>query len=340
MNGTVEPTGQLWSRSPLVLRPRLSFRPRLLRTAALLAALFALPGLTLPAQDLRIGLMPAVDSIPLLVAQDQGYFADEGITVELQIFRNQLYRETALQTNAIDGSVSDLINAVYNWQSGSGIKVGSITDGHFSLVTAPNSSIRTIADWNRASAVDTGLLENSIIYYVAERMLQNAGGATDRINLITTLQVPARMEMVVAGRIEAALLPEPVTRIAVAQGARVLVDTSGMAQTPGVLLFTQRAQSRKAGEIAALYRGYNRAVAALNRNPDSFRQAIVRLGEFPPAVEQSMVIPTYQQARPPTPEEVADVVAWMAEKGLIGGSPATPAYHQIVETGLIGPGGP
>jgi NitT/TauT family transport system substrate-binding protein len=170
--------------------------------------------------------MPAVDSIPLLIAQDQGYFADEGITVELQIFRNQLYRETALQTNAIDGSVSDLINAVYNWRSGSGIMVGSITDGHFSLVTAPDSPIRTIPDWNRSSSVDTGLLENSIIFYVAERMLERAGGSTDAITLVTTMQVPARMEMVVAGRIEAALLPEPVTRIAVAQGARVLADTS------------------------------------------------------------------------------------------------------------------
>jgi NitT/TauT family transport system substrate-binding protein len=305
------------------------------RFAVLLLLVFS-AGL-IEAQDLTIGLMPAVDSIPLLVAQDQGYFADEGIEVELQIFRNQLYRETALQTNAIDGSVSDLINGVYNWRSGSGIRVGSITDGHFSLVVAPDSPIRSIADWNRASSVDTGLLENSIIFYVAERMLESAGGTTEAINLVTTMQVPARMEMVVAGRIEAALLPEPITRIAVAQGARVLVDTSRLDQTPGVLLFTERARSRKGDEIAALYRGYNRAVAAINADPDRFRPAIIRLGEFPPAVERSMVIPTYQPARPPSPAEVADVTAWMVEKGLID---AAPAYREIVATGLIPPGSP
>lgn len=302
-----------------------------------MVVLLIFSGLAVPAQDLTIGLMPAVDSIPLLVAQDQGFFTEEGITVELEIFRNQLYRETALQTNAIDGSVSDLINAVYNWRSGSGIKVASITDGHFSLVTAPNSSIRTIEDWNRASSVDTGLLENSIIYYVAERMLESAGGSTDNINLITTLQVPARMEMVVAGRIEAALLPEPVTRIALAQGARVLADTTSLAQTPGVLLFTERARTRKGAEIAALYRAYNRAVTAINDDPDSFRPAIIRLGEFPPAVEKTMVSPTYQPARPPAPGEVQDVTRWMVRKGLIDG---VPGYDQLVETGLIGPGAP
>ncbi len=290
--------------------------------------------LTLPAgaQDLRIGLMPSVDSIPLLVAADQGFFSDEGVTVELEIFRNQLYRETALQTNALDGSVSDLINAVYNWRSNSGIKVGSITDGHFSLVVAPNSSIRTVEDWNAASSVSTGLLENSIIYYVAERMLQNAGASPARIDLVTTLQVPARMEMVVAGRIEAALLPEPVTRIALSQGARELVDTSGLAQTPGVLLFTERARSQKGSEIAALYRAYNRAVAAINDNPDSFRAAIVSLGEFPPTVEKTMVIPTYQPARPPSQEEVSDVVEWMVGKGLVA---TTPPYNEVVDTDLI-----
>jgi NitT/TauT family transport system substrate-binding protein len=295
------------------------------------------PAGLIPAQDLSIGLMPAVDSIPLLIAQDQGYFADEGITVELQIFRNQLYRETALQTNAIDGSVSDLINAVYNWRSGSGIMVGSITDGHFSLVTAPDSPIRTIPDWNRSSSVDTGLLENSIIFYVAERMLESVGGSTDAINLVTTMQVPARMEMVVAGRIEAALLPEPITRIAVAQGARVLADTSMLEQTPGVLLFTERARARKGDEIAALYRAYDRAVAAINADPDAFRPAIIRLGEFPPAVERTMVIPTYQPARPPSPGELADVTAWMVGKGLIDDQPS---YNEIVATNLTAPGSP
>lgn len=279
------------------------------------------------AEDLKIGLMPAVDSIPLLIAADQGFFEEEGVEVELQMFRNQLYRETALQTNDIDGSISDLVNAIYNWRNETGIRVASITDGHFALVTAPRSGIRTIEDWNNARRVDVGLLENSIIYYVAERMLEAAGGDPAKINLIKTLQVPTRMEMVAAGRIEAGLLPEPITQVAVARGANTLVDTSVMEQTPGVLLFTAQALETKGEEIRALYRAYDRAVAALNRAPDSFRPAIVRLGEFPPTVEQSMEIPRYQPARPPRREELADVAAWMISKGLIT---EPPPYQAVV----------
>ena len=299
---------------------------------ALFGAIVFLSSASVAAQDLKIGLMPAVDSIPLLIAQEQGFFEDEGIDVELRMFRNQLYRETALQTNGIDGSVSDLINAVYNWRNRTGVQVGSITDGHFALLTAADSGLTTIAKWNRRDSVAVGLLENSIIYYVAERMLEAGGGKTETIELVTTLQVPTRMEMVVAGQIEAALLPEPVTRIAEARGSNILLDSSVLEQTPGVLLFTERARREKNEEIRALYRAYNRAVEAINADPDSFRSAIVRLGEFPPTVEKSMVIPTYERARRPTAVELSDVTDWMVEKGLIE---SRPSYSAVVASGLL-----
>ncbi|MFW6223551.1 MAG: ABC transporter substrate-binding protein [Spirochaetota bacterium] len=282
-------------------------------------------------ESLTIGLMPAVDSLPLLIAQEEGYFAEEGVSVDLRMFRNQLYRETALQTNEIDGSISDLVNAVYAWRNGTGLRVGSITDGHFALLSSPGSSIRTIEDWERAGSIKVGLLENSIIYYVAERMLEAAGGSPERIELVTTMQVPARMEMLLAGRIEAALLPEPISRVAVARGAHVIVESDILEQTPGVLIFTHEALREKRAEIRALYRAYDRAVAELNDRSDELREAIVRLGEFPSAVEQSMVIPEYGPARRPSDAEFGDVVDWMISKGLIT---EDPAYDEV----MAGPG--
>jgi NitT/TauT family transport system substrate-binding protein len=278
-------------------------------------------------QSLTIGLMPAVDSIPLLIAGELGYFEEEGVDVELRMFRNQLYRETALQTNDIDGSISDLVNAVYAWRNGTGLRVGSITDGHFALLTAPGSAIRSLEQWEESERVGVGLLENSIIYYVAERMLEAAGASPARIDLVTTMQVPTRMEMLVASQLEAALLPEPVARVAAARGAHLLLESSVLEQTPGVLIFTAQALREKRSEIRALYRAYDRAAAELNRRADELRPAIVRLGEFPPLVEDTMVIPEYGPSRRPTRAELTDVVTWMLEKGLIG---ERPGYDEIV----------
>ncbi|MFP4377094.1 MAG: ABC transporter substrate-binding protein, partial [Spirochaetales bacterium] len=64
---------------------------------------------------LTVGIMPAVDSIPIIVAQEAGFFADEGLTVTIELFRDQLYREASLQSNRIDATVSDLVNAIRSW---------------------------------------------------------------------------------------------------------------------------------------------------------------------------------------------------------------------------------
>ena len=307
-----------------------------LRVVFLLSACALISPIGLAAQTLRVGMMPAVNSIPLIVAQAEGYFAAEGVTVELEMFHNQLYRETALQTGRIDGSVSDLINAVNAVSGGFAVQVTSITDGLFGLVTAPNSRIRSIADWKAPAtrSVRVGLLRDSIIFYSAERMLQAHGADPATIVPVTTLQVPTRMEMVVAGQIEAAMLPEPITRVAMARGAHLITDSSVMEQTPGVLLFTPQAMQTKLPQIRAFYRAYNRAIEAVNADPDRFRSLIVTAGGFPPMVEQTMIIPRFQPARVPSEAEFLDVVNWMREQNLLT---TAPTHRAVVTAAALSP---
>lgn len=87
--------------------------------------------------ELKVGLMPAYNSIPLIVAEKGGFFAAERVQVELVPFSSQLNRETALQTGAIDGTISDMINAVQAWSKGFGARVTSVSEGSFSLLSAP-----------------------------------------------------------------------------------------------------------------------------------------------------------------------------------------------------------
>ena len=58
--------------------------------------------------SLKIGLMPAVDAAPMLLAEKKGYFQELGMTVELEIFTNAQNRQSALQTYVIDGAMTDL----------------------------------------------------------------------------------------------------------------------------------------------------------------------------------------------------------------------------------------
>lgn len=301
----------------------------------LLITLFSpLPLLGSPAAEpdglrgLRIGIMPAVDSVPLIVADAEGYFAEEGLEVELEVFRSQLNREAALQAGSIDATVSDLVNAIRSWENGADYRVLTATDGHFSLVVGPSSGIADAAEWpEEPNSVATGLLEDSIIYYTAVRMMQKAGRNPETLKIVPTLQIPVRVELLLAGDLEAAVLPEPVTRLATAGGARVVFDSSSLSWTPGVVIATGRALREKPRELEALLRAYDRGVAAVNQNPDRYRQTIVEAAALPPATTGTMVLPTYRAAAVPRDEQVADVAEWMASEGLIE---AFPTHEDIV----------
>ncbi|MFP4114237.1 MAG: ABC transporter substrate-binding protein [Spirochaetales bacterium] len=279
-------------------------------------------------EPLTIGLMPAVDSIPLIVADHEGYFVDEGLTVTLEVFRDQVYREAALQSNTIDGAVSDLVNAIRAWSNDADYRVLASTQGVFSIVTAPDSGLEQLDDWPEApDTVETGMLADSIVNYAATRMLEAVSLDPSRVEIVPTTQIPVRMEMVAAGELEAAVLPEPVTRMAVGSGAHELVSTDVLDRTPGVLIVTGRAVEEKGTALDTLLRAYNRAVEAVNADPDSYRSLIVERLAFPPPTAATMRIPTYRPAALPTPEQVADVGSWMRDRGLVD---SLPPHRDIV----------
>lgn len=299
-----------------------------LRASALLAAVVPLAA----APALRVGLMPALNSAPLVVADRAGYFADEGIEVELELFTSQLNRETALQAGRIDGTVSDLINAIQAWARGFPVRVTSASQGVFSLLAAPDAGPATLDAWKAAGrTVSTGLLENSTVYYVAERALERAGIEARTIALVPVAQVPARAELLLAGRLEAAVLPEPLAALAVLRGARRLADSADDDAASGVILFRQRVILERGDELRAFYRAYDRAAAALNADPAAWRATVVAACQFPAETEAVLRFPRYRPAYLPGEEDVRDVASWMAGHGLIT---SAPAWADIVTAGF------
>ena len=79
--------------------------------------------------SLKVGLMPAVDAAPILLAEKNGYFEEAGLTVELQLFNNAQDRQSALQTLSIDGAITDLIALAANVDGGFDIKATTMTNG-------------------------------------------------------------------------------------------------------------------------------------------------------------------------------------------------------------------
>ena len=52
---------------------------------------------------LNFGAMGSIDAVPLVIAQENGYFKEEGLNVNLEMFTAAKDRDAALQAGQLDG---------------------------------------------------------------------------------------------------------------------------------------------------------------------------------------------------------------------------------------------
>lgn len=280
-----------------------------------------LPGIT-------IGIMPDVDSIPFLIAQEKGYFEEEGVHVEIQPFKSAMDRDAALQSGSLDGAVSDVLAVAFAQNGGFDVKAVSSTDGSYRFIAGKSTaaSSKSIEDF---AGKDVAVSRNTIIEYVTDQILAQAGMSAESINKVIIPQIPTRLEMLENGKLAAATLPEPMASIAVFRGCQYITGSDQLGINPGVMAFTSKSIKNKEASIQAMYRAYNKAVKYLNETPrEEYIDFVVEKGGFPADAKEALVLPKYREATLPSESDVTTCVKWMVSKGLIRQSYT---FDEIVE---------
>jgi NitT/TauT family transport system substrate-binding protein len=59
------------------------------------------------------------------------------------------------------------------------------------------------------------------------------------------------------------------------------------------------------------------AVKELNSNPERYSDLLIEKGRVPQSIQGTFQMPPFPEASVPSPEQLADVVHWSIEKGLI-----------------------
>ncbi len=266
-------------------------------------------------QTLTVGLMPDVDSIPFIIAQEKGFFKEEGVNVTLKSFKSAVDRDSALQSGNLDGAISDVLAEAFAKDGGFDTVITSATTGNYKLVAGKGEAVTALQD---LKGKDVAISKNTIIEYVTDTIGTKGGLAADDMNKVIVPQIPARLEMLQNGKIAAATLPDPLATLAVKSGARLVSSSEQLGINPGVMLFTSKATEAKAKEIAAMYRAYNKAIDYLAKEPrDSYIDLVIEKAGFPAAVKDSLELPQYKKAAAPAPADVEAVIAWLQQKQLI-----------------------
>ena len=97
-------------------------------------------------QTIRLGVMGSIDSVPLVIAKENGYFEEVGVDLNLQIFKAAKDRDAALQAGELDGVLADEVAISIYQNSGIDMRITGTTNGWFTLVAGKDSGVNSIED--------------------------------------------------------------------------------------------------------------------------------------------------------------------------------------------------
>lgn len=288
--------------------------------------------------EMSVGILAIADSYPFQVAVDEGLFEKYGLDVTIHTFSSASDKELAFETGEIDANMTDLVVTALLEASGTdvvvtGTALGAITEeGRFLVLSSPDSGIETIDDLR---GVTVGVGDNTIVHYLAEILMEDAGFSDDEIVTINIPNLGLRMETMMAGTdLQVAVLPDPLASYAVALGANIIVDDTTLDEnlTQSVVIFHQAIVDEQASDVENFMNAYFEAMELINANPDVYGEAAMEFASVADILKDDYPIQTYTANSVPTEYQVNAVLEWMIDYGSLS---EMIDYSDIVTTDFI-----
>lgn len=271
-------------------------------------------------KKIKLGLMPVVDSLPFFVAEESGYFQDEGLDVELITFRSAVERDSALQANEINGAMGDTLSVAALCNSGIPTKIVSLClgetgeEGRFAILASPGSGI---TEPSQLKNVPVAISTNTINEYVTDNLLADQGLEPQEIEKNAIPKISVRYTSLMEGKIKAACLPDPLAALAESQGAKKIIDDTSLNLSQTVIYFREDFIDKDSKLVTKLLNAYAKAAEDINENPAKYKALLVEKKVAPTEALNAYRIDHYPAPQLPDKKQVEKVVHWMLGKGLL-----------------------
>ncbi len=269
----------------------------------------------------RVAVLPVLDALPLHLALAEGYFADQGLDVELIPVSSAPERDALMQSGQADMILNEIVSTIFYNQSETRVvivrflRVATPEYPLFRILAAPGSGISSAAD---LKGVEIGISEGTVIHYTTQRLLQNAGLAADEILTIAIPKIPDRIALLASGELAAANLPDPAASVALLQGAVLVIDDTTLPGISSSVLSVDAALAREHPEtVRRFLAAVELAVTDINRDKGAYLDQIVELGLLPPPLRDNYSIPDFPTASVPSLAQFDDAMQWALDLDLI-----------------------
>lgn len=271
--------------------------------------------------NIRMAVLPIMDTLPLYVAEQEGFFEQNNITVEFIPVASAPERDQLIAAGQADGMINEILSTMlYNQET---IQVQTVRYARtatqdyplFHILVSAQSGIATPEDLKN---VPIGISQGTIIEYLTDRILEAQGFSKEEIQTVAVPKLSDRLALLASGELAAAMLPDPLSFLAEQQGARIILDDTVIPELSfSTITFRKEFLDQNPEAVRRFLAAIEQAVLKINENPQQYSALLSERQLVPPPLLETYTIHPYPEAGVPTQAQWEDVLAWAKEKGLL-----------------------
>ena len=270
---------------------------------------------------IRVAVLPILDTLPMYVAEVEGLYSEYNIQVEFIPVGSAPERDQLIVAGQADGMVNEIVSTLfYNKDQ---IQVQTVRYARsatkdaplFHILAASNSEVGAIEDLRN---VEIGISEGTVIEYLTDRMLESQGFSQDEIKTVAVPKISDRMSLLGTGELKAAVLPDPLTFLAVQQGASIVLDDTIIPEYSfSTITFRKDFIDQNPEAVRGFLAAIEEATLKINADPKNYASVLTDQKLVPAPILEAYKINPYPTAGIPTEAQWNDVVQWAKVKGLL-----------------------
>lgn len=270
---------------------------------------------------IRVARIPVLDTLPLYVAQQEGLFEKHGVKVEIIPVASAPERDQLIAAGQADAMINEVLSTMFankqsiQMQTVRYARTATETSPVFRILAAKDSGITSLA---QLKGVAIGVSDGTIIAYLTERLLQAEGFSAEDIQTTSVPSITDRMALLSSGQLKAAMLPDPLSTLAVQQGAVVILeDSSHPDYSFSTLTFRKAFLDANPSTVKNFLAAWEEAVQLINADGSRWTALLSEQNLVPAPLLKDFQVPPFATAGVPSEEQFTDMLNWAKEKGLL-----------------------
>jgi NitT/TauT family transport system substrate-binding protein len=249
----------------------------------------------------KVGVLPIANAAPLYVADEQGFFRDEGIEIEPQVAQSGNELATALVANESQFAFLGYVPVITARSKGLPLKMIANADNGAEtekdewqiIMSGKDSDVREPADLAGKTLALNALKGVGEVAVKAALDAESVDPDSVKLTEIPFPEMPAALEK---GRVDAIWAPEPFLSQVLGQGGHeVLAPYLSLAPLfpNGGYATSDKYLAENEKVVEGFTRAINKGLEYASQNPDAARKAITTFTKIPPDVVGKIRLPLW-----------------------------------------------